>query len=343
MKMRRYLLPLMAGILLALPAAAHAVSFGPDLTTASPNNPYTCGSAGDWSGCTIQDPMSLDMENVLPDPISHGNQTGVVTDMHVLSAGTTQAQFVVVEWSGQPGLGQPFPSGVMALSDVVTLHPGMNNFNTNLPVDFRLAPNGFESWSDIALTLFDPTAPIPAQLGGTYATTGLLSDNGNPLTQVTPDLTVPPHNVAISGFPPATLLMSGDVTITTGQTPVPPPPPPTPVAPAPRLTFPTAGRFAKGTATVLLHCAAGANCSGTLSISSRAPQASRKTRPVTYGTAAFSIPAGGAKPTKVAFTRAGRRAIGNRRTLHAYLIATFTSGGTTTPATAPITLRRQQR
>jgi hypothetical protein len=339
MKMRRYLLPLMAGLLLAPPAAAQAVSFGPDLTSASPNNQYTCGNAGGWSGCTIQDPTYLDMENVLPDPISHGNQTGVVTDMHVLSAGTSRAQFVVVEWSGQPGLGQPFPSGVMAFSEVVTLHPGMNSFNTSLPVDFRLAPNGFESWSDIALTLLDPTAPIPAQLGGAYATTGLLFDNGNPLTQVTQDLTVPPHNVVISGFPPATLLMSGDVTITTGQTPSPPTPPPTRVAPAPKLTLPAAGRFANGTATVVLRCVAGPTCSGTLVLSSQTRHASRKTRPVTYGTASFSIPAGATRSLKVALTRGGRRAIGRRRTLHAYVVATLTGAGAHT-ASAPITLRR---
>ena len=157
--------------------------------------------------------------------------------MHVLSAGTARARFVVVEWSGQPGLGQPFPSGVMALSDVVTLHPGMNNFNKNLAVDFRLAPNGFESWSDLALTLLDPMAPIPAQLGGAHATTGLLLDNGKPLTQVTPELTVPPHSLVISGFPPGTLLVSGDVRNTTGRTP-PPTPTPTPHTAPPKLTLP---------------------------------------------------------------------------------------------------------
>jgi hypothetical protein len=33
----------------------------------------------------------------------------------------------------------------MALSEQVTLHEGINNFNTNLPVDRRFASNGFES------------------------------------------------------------------------------------------------------------------------------------------------------------------------------------------------------
>jgi hypothetical protein len=339
--MRRSLLPLIAGTVLALPAAAQAISFGPDLTTATPNNPYSCGDAGGWSGCTIQDSIYTDMEMVLPDPLVHGNQTGVVTAMHVVSAGTATAQFVSVEWSGKPGEGQPFPSGVLAVSQQVTLHPGLNNFTTNLPVDFRLAANGYESWSDVSLTILTPTSPIPAQLGGTNASTGLIFDNGFPLTQTSSDLTVAPHNVEISGFPPATLLMSGDVTITTGQdqNPTPnPTPTPTPTATTPKLTLPASGHVAGGTATVVLRCAAGANCTGTLSIQSQARAASRKRRPLSYGTAAFSVTAGKTQPLAVKLSSAGKRALGRRRTLHAYLVATLT--GATATTSAPITLRR---
>jgi hypothetical protein len=341
--MRRYLLPLIAGTVLALPAAAQAVSFGPDLTTAMANNPYSCGDAGGWSGCTIQDPIYTDMETVLPDPLVHGNQTGVVTAMHVVSAGTATAQFVSVEWSGKPGEGQPFPSGVLAVSQQVTLHPGLNNFTTNLPVDFRLAPNGYESWSDVSLTILTPTSPIPAQLGGTNATTGLIFDNGFPLTQTTSDLTVPPHDVAISGFPPATLLMSGDVTITTGQDQNPtltpsPNPSPTPPAATPKLTLPTSGRLGRRTATVLLRCGSGASCTGALSIQRQPRATSRKRRPVTYGTASFSIAAGKRQAVAVKLSAAGRRALGRRRTLHAYLVATLT--GAHVGTSAAITLRR---
>jgi len=174
---------------------------------------------------------------------------------------------------------------------LMTLHPGMNSFATNLPVDFRLAPNGYEAWSDVSLNILDGTSPIPAQLGGATATTGLLFDNGYPLTQTTPDLTAPPHSVMISGFPPATLLMSGDVTITTGQPPT-PTPMPTPGGAAPKLTFPAGGRLSAGTATLLLRCARSATCAGTLSIRSRARAAPRGKRALTYGTAAFAIPAG---------------------------------------------------
>lgn len=85
------------------------------------------------------------MELVLSDPVVNGNQAGVVTAIHVKSAASAPGQFVVVEWSGRPGEANPFPSGVMAVSQQVTLQPGINNFNTNLPVDRRLASNGFES------------------------------------------------------------------------------------------------------------------------------------------------------------------------------------------------------
>jgi hypothetical protein len=78
------------------------------------------------------------------------------------SAATAPAQFVVVEWSGKPGEGQPFPSGVMAVSQTVTLQPGIDNFNTSLPVDRRRAPNGFESWSEVALTILDGSSTTSA-------------------------------------------------------------------------------------------------------------------------------------------------------------------------------------
>jgi hypothetical protein len=168
-------------------------------------------------GCTPQDPLQHDMELVLPDPVESGNQTGVVTAIHVKAAATAPAQFVVVEWSGKPGEGSPFPSGVMAVSAPVTLQPGMNHFNTNLPVDRRLASNGFESWSVVSLTILNGTSPIPAQSGGSCAKTGVLLDNGRPLTQTTADLTAVPHSVQVGGLPPARLLMAGDVTITTGD------------------------------------------------------------------------------------------------------------------------------
>ena len=177
-------LPLLAVALLALSAtSAQAVTFGPDLDTATADYPYGCNLVWASQGCTLQDPLAHDMELVLPDPVASGNQTGVVTAIHVKAAAPAPAQFVVVEWSGKPGDGNPFPSGVMAVSQPVTLQPGMNHFNTNLPVDRRLADNGFESWSVVSLTILNGTSPIPAQSGGSFSETGVLLDNGGPLTQ----------------------------------------------------------------------------------------------------------------------------------------------------------------
>jgi len=291
---------------------------------------------------------------VLPDPVVNGNQSGVVTAIHVKSAATAPAQFVVVEWSGRPGEGNPFPSGVMALSERVTLHPGVNDFNTNLPVDFRLAANGFESWSVVALNILDGTSPIPAQLGGGYATTGVLLDAGAPLTQTTADLTAVPHNVAVGGLPPATLLMSGEVTIKkpattttppTSDTPKAPAAPGTPVvdgtpAPVPQVKPLTAARLKGRAATVSLQCVGAADCTGTLRLQSRpatGAAAARTSKTVTYASRSFSIGAGTSRTVKASLSKAGRRAARGRRALRAYANATFADGHVTS---ARITLRR---
>src|SRR5262245_22814066 len=195
---------LAAGALSLAATTARAIPFGPDLTTAVPDNAYTCSFPFASSppgiypfGCTTADAGQTNMSLVLPDPVVNGNQTGIVTAMHVLSAATAPAQFVVVAWAGTPAVIEPpFPSAVTAVSEQFTLHPGLNNFNTNLPVEFQLHPNGFTTWSIICLNILDSSVPLPAQLGGQFSTTGLIFDNGRPLTQTAIDLTIPPHNVA---------------------------------------------------------------------------------------------------------------------------------------------------
>ena len=289
-----------------------------------------------------------DMELVLPDPVANGNQTGVVTAIHVKSAATAPAQFVAVEWSGKPGDGNPFPSGVMALSQQVTLQPGINNFNTNLPVDRRLASNGYESWTVVSLNILDGSSPIPAQSGGSFATTGLLLDAGRPLTATTADLTLPPHNVAVGGLPPATLLMSGDVTITTGQnnggdnggnnggdngghdTTTHP------------LAIPSTARVAGASASLPLHCVGTTACTGTIRIQSRpgtraAAKSSKKPKAITYATAHFSIPAGASKVVHLRLSRNGRNALKRRHSLKAYVLLTLGGSGA---SSSTITLRR---
>jgi hypothetical protein len=329
---------LLAAALLALGATpASAATFGPDLGSATANYPYTCALAAAYQGCTVIDPMADDMELVLPDPVNNGDQTGVVTAMHVRSAATMPAQFVVLEWTGKPGEGRPIPSGVMALSERVTLHPGMNDFTTDLPVDFRLTDDGYEVWSQLALNVLDPSAPIPAQSGGTVAETGLILDGGLPLTQTVADLTVVPHNPTIGGLPPARLLMSGDVKITTGDQgphvgPTPNPDPNPPVTPAvPRVTVPASARVKGRAATLAVRCAGATACKGTVRIQSR--PATAKGKAVTYATRAFSLAAGATGHVKLSLSKAARR----HRTLRAYANTTFADG---TVTSTRITLKR---
>jgi hypothetical protein len=343
----RRLTPLLAVALLALSAApAQAITFGPDLATAIADYPYGCNLVGAWQGCTLQDPLAHDMELVLPDPVVNGNQTGVVTAIHVKAAAPAPAQFVVVEWSGKPGEGNPFPSGVMAVSAPVALQPGMNHFTTNLPVDRRLAANGFESWSVVSLTILNGTSPIPAQSGGAFAETGVLVDNGRPLTQTTADLTAVPHNVQVGGLPPAKLLMAGELTITTGNGTDPPNTPADPGDATPRaseLKLPAAAKLKGRKVTVPLTCAGAADCAGTLRIQSRpAPGAAaartpRRPKTVTYASSTFSIGAGLTGSVKATLSKDGRRALKRHRSVRAYANVTFADGRV---MSARITLRR---
>jgi len=312
--------------------SASAIPFGPDLTTARADNPYPCSYPFASSppgiypfGCTTADAGQTSMSFVLPDPVVNGNQTGVVTALHVLSAATAPAQFVVVAWAGTPTVVEPpFPSAVTAVSEPVMLKPGLNSFNTNLPVEFQLHPNGFVTWSIISLNILDGSSPLPAQLGGTFSTTGLLFDNGRPLTQTSADLTIPPHYVAVSGFPPMTLLMSGDVTITTGG----------PGAPGGLDLASAQALVRRKRAIVDLVCAAGGPCPGDLVLQNQpavgaalaavrpdssgvaAPVATveRGARVVTYGKASFNLAAGQTAMISVKLKPAGRRITRGHRT-----------------------------
>jgi hypothetical protein len=232
----------------------------------------------------------------------------------------------------------------MALSERVTLRPGMNDFNTNLPVDFRLTDDGYEVWSQLALDVLSPNAPIPAQSGGTMAASAYILDGGLPLTQTVADLTTVPHNPQIGGLPPATLLMAGDVKITTGQTPDPgptpnpnppqPDPPLPPVTPvAPQVKLPASARVKGRAATLPIRCTGTSACQGTVRIQSRPAKSKAKGKAVTYATRAFSLAAGASKQVKLTLSKAARR----HRTLRAYANTTFADG---TVASTRITLRR---
>jgi hypothetical protein len=343
-----------ATALLLVAVPARAATFGPDLNTATANYGHSCSELLGFEGCTVRDPGEEDMELVLPEPVTNGNQSGVITAIHVLSAAEAPAQFVIVEWSGN-GIEKPFPSGVMAVSEQVTLHPGINNFNTNLPVDWRLAPNGFESWSQLSLSILNGTSPIPAQEGGAFATMGFMLDNGRPLTEAVEDLTVAPNNVSEGGLWPGTLLMSGEVTITTAQggggtnntnkatnnttnatnttnttnnkVPGPIPPPP-----APQLVIPAIGKFKANKTKLPIRCVGPVNCAGTFRLQSLAAPgatAARKAKQrkvVTYASGSFSILAGRTQSVVVKLSKAGKRALKGRRLLEAYFNVTLSGG-----------------
>ena len=329
-------------------APANAVSFGADLSSLNPSPyGYSCGDLGAFGGCSIQDPLMDDMELVLPDPVVNGNQTGIVTAIHVKAAASGQAQFVAVEWSGKPGQGNPFPSGVMAVSAPVTLQPGINNFNTNLPVDWRLASNGYESWSSISLNILDGSSPLPVAYGGSYAETGVLLDNGSPLTTTVSDLTLPPHWVQIGALPPGRLLMSGDVTITTGQTgggttggmpgdgtagtPGTPSGTGGTTTAIPQVSLPRTVKVKGNTLPLVLRCAQSASCGGTLRVQSRAmasAAANAKGKIRTYATGPFSVAAGKAGILRLKLSNDARNALKAHRSLIAYANTTYSSGRT---------------
>jgi hypothetical protein len=157
-------------------------------------------------------------------------------------------------------------------------------------VDWCLASNGYESWSAISLSILDGSSPLPLAYGGLYSETGLLLDNGSPLTSTTSDLTVPPHSVQIGGLPPARLLMSAEVTVTTGQggggtTGGIPGTGATPVgagsaggaggaggtitAYSPQISLPGALKVKGNTVPVVLSCGPSASCVGTVRVQSR--------------------------------------------------------------------------
>lgn len=333
-----------AAVILLSAAPARAVTFGADLSSLTPDSGYSCGFLAGFQGCTVQDPLMDDMELVLPDPVAHGDQTGVVTAIQVKAAVTEPAQFVVVEWSGKPGEGNPFPSGVMALSAPVTLQPGIDNFNTNLPVDRRLDSNGYESWSVVSLNILDGSSPLPVATGGVYAETGVLLDNGNPLATTTSDLTLPPNSVEVGGLPPGRLLLSGDVTITTGQTSGTTDGGTTAggtgtgatggdTTGLPQLALATTAKAKGGGALLGLRCGPSAPCAGTIRIQSSAPGTAGKNaraKLITYAAATFSIPPGSSRVVQLTLTRNGKQALKTHRSITAYAITRLSGRLTST-------------
>jgi hypothetical protein len=348
MRRAKLLLPILTAAFIAAPvlagAPAQAATFGPNLETATPNF-QSCDEAflGYYtSGCTVRDPIEDDMELVLPNPVEHGNQTGVVTAIHVKAAAEAIVQFIVVGWTGKPTEPGAIPTAVTAVSEKVTLHQGINNFHTNLPVERKLVENGWEDWSQISLSVLTGESPIPAEAGGSpYSTLGFMLNNGLPLTETVADLTVPPNSLNEGGLGAGTLLMSGEVEITTPPAPQPPGPQPQPPGPQPQplatvLALPAVGRIRGNAVRLPLRCVGPANCIGTFRIQSFVPDGAilathrkgkaRKRKRITYASGSFSIPAGKTRSVTARLSRIGKRVARRHRSLRVYVNVALSGG-----------------
>lgn len=374
----RHLLPramwllLLACVVVALTphAAAADFSFGPDLNLATADNTATCAIAGATSGCTAFDAQTSSMFRYLPDPIVAGDQTGVVTTIRVRSAATAPAQFVVIEESAHQGVtGSIFPSGILAVSEQVTLHPGLNTFATNLPVDSRFSTStGFSRWSVIGLNILNGTSPVPGwttaplingsptlsgetglllDCGSVFPCPSLLNMSPKPFTTALADITVAPHYASLSAFTPMRLLISGDVTVTTPAAGTPTPTPVTPT-PTPVVVDPGAGvalqvkdqvRLGRAFTVGRAKNPPTAATRQTLT-TRRAKAASAKTVVIARGTT--KIASGRSAAMQVKLTRSGAKLVRAHKTLKVKLTVVATgTGGQTKTLTKTVTLVRR--
>lgn len=374
----RHLLPramcllLLACVVVALTphGAAADFSFGPDLNVATADNTATCAIAGATSGCTAFDAQTSSMLRYLPDPIVAGDQTGVVTTIRVRSAATAPAQFVVIEESAHQGVtGSIFPSGILAVSEQVTLRPGLNTFATNLPVDSRFSTStGFSRWSVIGLNILNGTSPVPGwttaplingsptlsgetglllDCGSVFPCPSLLNMSPKPFTTALADITVAPHYASLSAFTPMRLLISGDVTVTTPAagtpTPTPVTPTPTPVAvdPGAGVALQVKDQVRLGRAFTVGRAKNPPTAATRQTLTTRrAKAASAKTVVIARGTT--KIASGRSAAMQVKLTRSGAKLVRAHKTLKVKLTVVATgTGGQTKTLTKTVTLVRR--
>lgn len=370
---REIWLVLVACVALALaPAAANAdFSFGPDLNAAAADNTATCAIAGATSGCTAFDAQTSSMFRYLPDPIVSGDQTGVVTAIRVRSAATAPAQFVVIEESAHQGVtGSIFPSGILAVSEQVTLHSGLNTFATNLPVDSRFSTSsGFSRWSVIGLNILNGTSPVPGwttappvngaptlsgetglllDCGSVFPCPSLLNMSPKPFTTAVADITVAPHYATLSAFTPMRLLISGDVTVTTPAAAAPGAPAPVTPTPTPVVVDPGAGvalqvkdKVRLGRAFTVGRAKNPPTAATRQTLTARRPRAaSAKTVVIARGTT--KIASGRSAAMQVRLTRSGAKLVRAHRTVKVKLTVVATgAGGQTKTLTKTVSLVRR--
>lgn len=319
-------------------APAEAVTFGSDLSRA-PTNTYTCGMNippfGLSSGTSSCMYFSL-------SPSPYAPASGTVTAVHVRVGAITGPMQVVMMRSlyqnhfGDPGhpyfaccfverygpIFTPQPETVTTVPVELPMTeeptPPPEDFTTNAAGDF------------LALSVLAPDVPIPISIDKATVVSGfypaptvgtVAAPAPNPIFQTTE-------------LEAGQVLLSADIRIGAGA--------PAgggqpgggagrggagvPAVNLPRSIIPINGN----TATVPVQCLV-LDCRGNIALQN-APagglaRVAAKARPVTYGTATFSIKAGTTARVKVKLSAAGRRAVRRSHRVRAWANLAFSSGG----------------
>ncbi|MFI4984541.1 MAG: hypothetical protein ACHQAV_00965 [Solirubrobacterales bacterium] len=275
---------------------------------------------------------------------------GTITQLRVkVGSSTGQMQFVVLralrEASAGPGAGAACCSELYASEPFTPTANAVTSVNVNWPVRNDLTPDpvtDLYTFDQIAISVLEPGVAIPAN------DTGIYSSNG-PIDNVYwPAWSHVGQERADGGGPEGfEVLINGDWQATASPpTPTPTPAPlPLPLRPVlPQLQFPQGtARVHGNSALVDLLCAAGAACGGQMQLQSAAGAtatsarvASHSTRsqhsgkkkaskPVTYGTASFSLAAGTSQMVSVHLSSAGRMLVRKRKKAKVWLNITLGS------------------
>jgi hypothetical protein len=353
MRMRlSHLLALSLVALVALPAAAGAVTFGADLSQPV-STAHTCANSFGASSCL----------GYAVTPTSYAPMSGIVTAVRVKTGNAPQGpmQVVVLRSFYQNNLQDPghpnfFCCFLQEYGPTFTPAP---NAVTTVPVTLGMVEDPTPAANDgntvakgdfLGLAVLGATTPIPvAETSAGY--TGFYA----PAPQAPGNPPAPSPNPLAGGlgaYPGYMLMLSADIDPLNGGGPTPAPVPPGgTVVPAPGPLAQTrpltiganGGRLRGDTASVPLVCRLTTLCTGTLVLQDRkaagAAAAGTPRKPKRLGATHFSVAAGKKKTVKVKLNAAGRRLARHRHRLTAYAIATV--GGQT--VTTRVTLEAPRR
>lgn len=346
-------LALITGVLiaLALPAAAHAVTFGADLNGLPANDAQAgfCSNPPPGLFYPANSPSCMwsyqgTGANSLVAPAS-----GVVNTVRVKVGATTGKMRVNVirflfRQTGDAA--HPFSAGPFLEAYGPEFTPTANAV-TSVPVNLSMKEDSTPALTDLqtiqvidalALEVEAPNVPVPL-----FSAPGALSYGVYP-GPTSQSLAAPSPN----GLPSTLtlglgVLMSADLTPDAGA------PAPAPGAPAPTLPAPAGVPAVKlpkgnvpvknGTATLPIACQV-ADCSGLVTLLRAAGAAAAAKKPAaSLGSAKFTAKAGTTARVKVKLNRAGKALLKKHRSVKVKARVTFTSGGGK-PAAATITLKR---